>query len=88
MFSRHDLPSRQGTSASAAGCRQGGAKRTAFALEINLGARRAARPFLSTDRGARGDPVGRLTSWLTLAGQLSEAAWIKSQERSATDELR
>jgi hypothetical protein len=56
MFSRHDLPSRQGTSASAAGCRQGGAKRTAFALEINLGARRAARRFLSTDRGPRGDP--------------------------------
>jgi hypothetical protein len=33
-------------------------------------------------------PIGRLASWLTLAGQPSEAAWIKSQERSATDELR
>ena len=33
-------------------------------------------------------PIGRLMSRLTLAGQPSEAAWIKSQERSATDELR
>jgi hypothetical protein len=32
-------------------------------------------------------PIGRLTSRLTLAGRPSEAAWRKSQERSATDEL-
>ena len=56
MFSRHHLSSRQGTSASAAGCRRGGAKRTAYAFQIDPGARRAAGPFLSTDRGACGDP--------------------------------
>src|SRR5260370_3397786 len=56
MSSRHHLSSRQGTSASAAGCRRGGAKRTAYAFQIDPGARRAAGPFLSTDRGACGDP--------------------------------
>ena len=34
----------------------GGAKWTAFAFQISLGARRGAGPFLSTDRGACGDP--------------------------------
>jgi hypothetical protein len=33
-------------------------------------------------------PIGRLTSRLTLAGWPLGAAWIKSQGRSATDELR
>jgi hypothetical protein len=40
----------------AAGCRRDGARRTAFAFQTNLGARRAAGPFLSTDRGACGNP--------------------------------
>ena len=56
MFSRHDFFSRQGTSASAAGCRRNGAGRTAFAFQINLGARGDAGSFLSADRGACGDP--------------------------------
>jgi hypothetical protein len=55
MFSRHHISSRQGTSGPA-GCRRGGAMQTAFAFQINLGARRAAGAFLSTDRGACGDP--------------------------------
>jgi len=52
MFSRHHLSSRQGTSAPAAGCHRGGAQLTAFAIPIDLGARRDAGPFLSTARGA------------------------------------
>jgi hypothetical protein len=33
--------------------------------------------------------IGKLTSQaVTPAGRSSEAAWIKSEERSATDELR
>ena len=56
MFSRHDFFSRQGTSASAAGCRRNGAGRTAFAFQINLDARGDAGSFLSADRGACGDP--------------------------------
>jgi hypothetical protein len=56
MFSRHEFFSRQGTSASAAGCRRNGAGRTAFAFQINLGARGDAGSFLSADRGACGDP--------------------------------
>jgi hypothetical protein len=56
MFSRHHISSRQGASGLAAGCRRGGARQTAFAFQINLGARRAAGAFLSTDRGACGDP--------------------------------
>jgi len=55
MFSRHHISSRQGTSGPA-GCRRGGAMQTAFAFQINLGARRAAGAFLSTDRGACGGP--------------------------------
>jgi hypothetical protein len=31
---------------------------------------------------------GRLTSRLTLAGRPQETAWIKSEQGSATDELR
>ncbi len=52
MFSRHHLSSRQGTSAPAAGSHRGGAQLTAFAIPIDLGARRDAGPFLSTARGA------------------------------------
>jgi hypothetical protein len=33
-------------------------------------------------------PIGRLTSRLTLARRPPETAPVKSQERSATDELR
>jgi len=56
MFSRHHLSSRQGTSAPAAGCHRGGAELTALAIPIDLGARRDAGPFLTTSRGACGDP--------------------------------
>ena len=56
MFSRHHLSSRQGTSAPAGGCHRGGAQLTALAIPIDLGARRDAGPFLSTARGAYGDP--------------------------------
>jgi len=56
MFSCHRLSSRQGTSASAAGCRRDDAELTAFAFQINLGARGDAGSFLSTDCGACGDP--------------------------------
>jgi len=56
MFSRHHLSSRQGTSAPDAGCHRGGAQLTALAIPIDLGARRDAGPFLSTARGAGGDP--------------------------------
>ena len=56
MFSRHEFFSRQGTSASAAGCRRNGAGRIAFAFQIDLGARGDAGSFLSADRGACGDP--------------------------------
>jgi hypothetical protein len=83
MFSRHHLSSRQGTSAS-----RGGAKRTAFAFLMNLGARGDPVLFYPQIVELAAIPIGRLTSRLTLAGRPSEAAWIKSQERSATDELR
>jgi hypothetical protein len=84
MFSSYHLFSRPRISASAAGCRRGGAELTVFSFQINLGARGDAGPFLTTDRGASAIRIGRLTP----VGRSSEAAWIKSQERSATDELR
>ena len=72
MLSRHHLPSRQGTSASAAGSSPVRLPVVFYPQIVDLAA----------------IPIGGLTSRLTLAGQPSEAAWIKSQERSATDELR
>ena len=87
MFSRHHISSRQGTSGPA-GCRRGGAMQTAFAFQINLGARRELPVrFYPQIAELAAIPIGRLTSRLTLAGRRSEAAWRKSQERSATDEL-
>jgi hypothetical protein len=88
MFSLHHLSSRQGTSAPAAGCHRGGAQLTALAIPIDLGLGEMPVLFYRQLVELAAIPIGSLRSRLALAGLPSEAAWIKSQQKSATDELR
>ena len=88
MFSRHHLSSQQETSALAAAV-VGAALSwlpTPFRETLVLG-EMAALFYLQTAELAA-FPLERLTSRLALARRPPEAAWIKPQERSATDELR
>jgi hypothetical protein len=84
MFSRHHLSSRQGTPAPAAGCHRGGAELTALAIPIDLGARRDAGPFLSTARGAYGDPdwEADVASLIRTAAARDRAGKIPREERN------
>jgi hypothetical protein len=80
------FPAGQRASAPAAGFHRGGTQLTVLAIPRNLCT--DADLFLSQIAELAAIPIAGLTSRLALARRPPETAWIKSQRRSATDELR